>query len=78
MADQIKQNTELRKAIEAARSLANDIATESGATDPMDATYLGLALETVDLRINWLNTQAEAAKEAKKSAKAEPETVPAP
>ena len=85
MADRIKQNQELRKALETARELALQHAKESENIDPMEVTYINLAAEVVDLRIGWLKTQAEiakeaekAAREAKKAAKAEPEPTPAP
>jgi hypothetical protein len=83
MADRIKQNQKLRQAIEDARLRAAKLAKDTEHPDPMDVTYLGLALEVVELRLTWLGNQAEAAKEAKQAAKvgeepASTETTPTP
>lgn len=83
MPDRIKQNQKLRQAIEDAHSRAAKLAKDTEHPDPMDVTYLGLALEVVELRLTWLGNQAEAAEEAKKAAQAEEEpasteTTPAP
>jgi len=59
MADRIKQNQKLRQAIEDARLRAAKLAKDTEHPDPMDVTYLGLALEVVELRLTcWESSRS--------------------